>query len=179
MRAMIIPGNQNAAMSQFWYPYLKKELEKIGVEAIAKNMPDPELARKAYWLPFIEEQTDGDKQTILIGHSSGAVAILRYLENHKIEGAAIIGACYTDLGDEKERASGYYDNPWQWEKIKQNAKWIIQFASAYDPYIPLDEARYVRDKINPEYYEYTDRGHFMQNAFPELVETIKGKLNLS
>lgn len=48
---------------------------------------------------------------ILIGHSSGAVAILRYLETHRIEGAVIIGVCHTDLGDEKKKISGYYDDP--------------------------------------------------------------------
>lgn len=177
MLAMIIPGNANADMSQFWYPYVKKELEKIGIKVIAKNMPDPDLARKEYWLPFIEEQTGGAQQTILIGHSSGAVAILRYMESHKIEGAVIVGVCYTDLGDEKEKISGYYEDPWRWEKIKQNAKWIIQFASADDPYIPTEEARYVRDRLNTEYYEYADRGHFMENEFSEFVEAIKRKLN--
>ncbi len=175
---MIIPGNGNADISQFWYPFLKNELEKLGIEVIAKNMPDPDLARKEFWLPFIEKQTNGDEQTILIGHSSGAVAILRYLEAHKIEGAVLIGACYTDLSDEKEKASGYYDDPWQWEKIKQNAKWIVQFASTDDPYISIEEARYVRYHVNPDYHEYTDRGHFMTNEFPELVEAIKRKLNL-
>ncbi len=173
---MIIPGNGNADISQFWYPYVKMELEKLGVEVIAKNMPDPDLARKEFWLPFIEEQIHGDEQTILIGHSSGAVAILRYLETHKIEGAAIIGVCYTDLGDEKEKVSGYYDDPWQWEKIKQNAKWIVEFAAINDPYIPIDEARYVRDHINPDYHEYIGRGHFMTNEFSELVDAIKRKL---
>jgi len=176
MRAMIIPGNANADMSQFWYPYLKKELENIGIETVARNMPDSDLARKEYWLPFIEEQTHNDEQTILIGHSSGAVAILRYLENHKIEGAVIIAVCYTDLGDGEEKISGYYNEPWQWEKIKQNAKWIIEFASTDDPYIPIEEARYVRDHLNLDYYEFTNRDHFMQTEFPELVEAIKEKI---
>ena len=173
---MIIPGNGNADISQFWYPQVKSELEKLGMKVIAKNMPDPDLARKQYWLPFIEENVK-DQQAILIGHSSGAVAILRYLEENKAEGAVLIGACYTDLGDEKEKVSGYFDEPWNWEKIKKNVKWVIQFASTDDTYIPIDEARYVKDQLNAEYYEFTNRGHFMENEFPELIEAIKKRLS--
>ncbi len=56
-------------------------------------------------------------------------------------------------------------------------KWIIQFASADDPYIPVEEARYIRDKINPEYHEHDDQGHFGadigKKEFPEIIEAIK------
>jgi predicted alpha/beta hydrolase family esterase len=55
MRVIIIPGNNNTAISESWYPQVKKELEKLGLDVIAKNMPDPDLARKQFWLPFIEE----------------------------------------------------------------------------------------------------------------------------
>lgn len=181
MRAMIVPGNQNATLSQEWYPWVKRELEKLGITTIAKNMPDAELARKQYWLPFIEQQLGGDKKPILIGHSSGAVAALRYLEDHTLEGAALIGACHTDLGDETEKASGYYDDEWQWNKIKQHCAWIVQFASQDDPYISVAEARFIHEQLDSEYHEYTDRGHFWGDIkeFPEIIEAIKRKLRIS
>ncbi len=178
MKAIIIPGNCNTDISQFWYPSLKKFLEENNIEVIAENMPDPDLARKEYWLPSIEEKTNGDKNTILIGHSSGAVAIMRYLETHEIEGAVLIGTCYTNLNDEKEMASGYYDDPWLWDKINRNAKWIIQFASTDDPFVPVEEARHIKNQLNTEYYEYSNRGHFMETEFPELIEILGRKLTL-
>lgn len=66
MKAMIIPGNGNTDISEHWFPYIKKELEKFGFKVVAKTMPDPELARKQYWLPFIEQQLGEDKDVILI-----------------------------------------------------------------------------------------------------------------
>ncbi len=174
---MIIPGNNNTDLSGLWYPQVKKELEKLGLNVIAKNMPDPDFARKQFWLPFIEEQIKNDINSILVGHSSGAVSILRYLEENKTYGIVLVGASHTDLNDKKEKASGYFDEPWNWEKIRKNAKWIIQFASTDDPYIPIDEARYINDRLNSEYHEFTNRGHFMQAEFPELVDAIKKKLN--
>ncbi len=180
IKAMIIPGNGNTDISENWFPYVKKNLEALGMRVIAKNMPDPDLARQSFWVPFIEKELKGYQNSILIGHSSGAVAILRYLENHKTLGAIIVGACHTDLGDEKEKKSGYFDDEWHWDKIKENAKWIVQFASTNDPYIPIEEARYIRDRINSEYHEYTDQGHFGSDVnkieFPEIVEIIKKKV---
>ena len=74
-------------------------------------------------------------------------------------GAVLVGVCYTDLGEESERKSGYFDDPWQWEKIRKNAKWIIQFASTDDPSIPIKEVRYVQAKLNTEYHEYSNQGY--------------------
>ena len=54
-------------------------------------MPDPDLARMRYWLPFIEKNLKADSNSIIIGHSTGAVACMRYLASHQP-----LGACYTD-----------------------------------------------------------------------------------
>jgi len=181
MRIIILPGNGNCDIASQWYLHVKKEFEKMGMEVIAENMPDADLARKEYWLPWIEEKSKGAEKIILIGHSSGAVAILRYLETHEVEGAVLVAACHTDLGIESEKASHYFDEPWQWDKIKKNAKWIIQFASDDDPFIPISEARFIKDKINSEYHELRYQKHFSADSgkveFPELVEAVKKRLD--
>ncbi len=176
MKAMIVPGNNDASMDEIWYPYAKAELEKIGLRVIAKRMPDADLARMQYWLPFIEKEIGQGDDVILVGHSSGALAIMRYAQTHKVCGLVLVGACHTDGGDAKEKFSGYYDAPWEWDKIRKNTEWIVQFGSEDDPYIPLNEMRYVNDKLKTEYFEYSDRGHFMDPEFPELVEAIRKKL---
>ncbi|MDP3727964.1 MAG: alpha/beta hydrolase [bacterium] len=183
MQIMLVPGNGDADInSEIWYPWIRKELENLNLKIIAKNMPDADLARRKYWIPFIEEQLQNNKDSILIGHSSGALAALRYAEIHKLIGLVIVGASYTDLADQKEKASGYFDEEWHWEKIKQNVKWIIHFHSINDPFIPVEEARYIAKKLNTEYYEFNDQGHFSsdvdKNKFPELLKVLKMKLKL-
>lgn len=44
------------------------------------------------------------------------------------EGLVLVCAYTSDLGDETERLSGYFTRPWQWDKIKQNAGFIVQVA---------------------------------------------------
>jgi len=65
----------------------------------------------------------------------------------------LIAAAYTDLDDETEKISGYFDTPWNWQKIQKNQHWILQFASVDDPYIPIQEARFIHQKLNTDYYE--------------------------
>lgn len=176
MKVMLIPGNGDADMaSDIWYPWAVVELKKFGLNLVAENMPDPDIARKKYWLPFIEEKLEGDEDAILIGHSSGGLAALRYAENHKVKGLIIIGVSHTDLGEEKEKQSGYFDEDWKWEKIKENTDWIVQLHSINDPFIPVEEARYIASKLGSEYCESQDGGHFVESEFPELVDVLKSK----
>ncbi len=91
-------------------------------------MPDPYGAKEDVWLPFIlNELGASDPNTVVVGHSSGAVAALRLLEHHRLKGAVIVAGYHTDLGDANEAASGYFSRPWEWEKIQENAGWLVQF----------------------------------------------------
>lgn len=146
---------------------------------IAPQFPDTPLARESYWMPFLKT-LNPDEHTILVGHSTGAIAALRYAEKYQILGSVLVGGYVTDLGMETEKLSGYFDRPWDWDAIKNNQQWIIQFASTNDPWIPIDEARALHNYLNTEYYEFTDQGHFggdcYKQEFPELVVALKKKL---
>jgi len=56
----------------------------------------------------------------------------------------------------------------------------VEFASIDDPYIPIEEPRFIHEKLNTEYYEYTDQGHFgsdkNKTTFSEIVEVIKKRI---
>lgn len=174
---MIIPGNDNTLITSNWYQYVKSELEKLGLEVIAENMPDPKLARKEIWIPFIKEKLSSDEDSILIGHSSGATAILKFLEENKCKLVILVGTYHSHLDDELEKKSGYFDEPWKWDQIKNNAEKIVIFASQDDPWIHISEPRLIKEKINAEYHEYKDEGHFGvdhdKKEFPEIVIVVK------
>lgn len=181
MKVIFLPGNGGCTPKDNWFPYVKNELEALGITVIDKDFPDNDICRAQYWLPFIKE-LGADEQTILIGHSTGAIASMRFAEENKIFGSVLVAGYHTDLEDEKEKQSGYFDTPWKWEQIKNNQKWIIQFNATDDPWIPITEARFVHEKLNTDYHEFTDKGHFgvdyHKKDFPELIEALKKKLSL-
>jgi uncharacterized protein len=175
-KVIIIPGNGNSYIAtDHWYAWAVERFRQQGFEVIAEDMPDPEIAHMNIWLPHIEKHFKADEKSIIVGHSSGGVAALRYLENHRLFGAVVIGVNHTDLGYPEEKEAGWYDAPWQWAKINRNAGWIIQYASTDDPYINIEEPRLIHQKTGSEYYEFTNRGHFMTKEFPELITKVTAK----
>jgi predicted alpha/beta hydrolase family esterase len=182
IRAILIHGNGGGKPTDNWLPYLKRELEKIGVKTDAPQFPDADLARASYWIPFLKDILKADEKTIIIGHSSGAIAAMKFAEENQILGSVLVGAYHSDLGIENEKLSGYFDAPWDWESIRKNQKWIIQFASTDDRWIPIAEARYISEHLKTEYYEFSDRGHFGGDRevkeFKECVAVLKRKLDV-
>jgi len=96
----------------------------------------------------MEKNLTCGEDTIIVGHSSGAVAAMRYAEKHKVAGIVLCAPCWTDLGWASERAAGWYSRPWLWDKIKQNAGFIMQFSSTNDGLIPWREHAYVAEHLN-------------------------------
>ncbi|MDO8650179.1 MAG: alpha/beta fold hydrolase [Candidatus Berkelbacteria bacterium] len=174
-KVILIHGNGGGTGHDHWFPDVKKEIEKLGIACLAPDFPDSELARAKYWLPYLENELQADEDTILVGHSSGAVAAMRYAEAHKIFGSILVAAYYTDLGYEDEKKSGYFDRPWHWEDIKENQRWTVVFASNDDPYIPIEQPEFIASQLGAEPHKLPGRGHFGSDApvFPELVDVIK------
>jgi pimeloyl-ACP methyl ester carboxylesterase len=174
-KIIIVHGNQGGTGNDQWIPWLGEQLKKRGFDVIHPTFPDNNEAKSSIWLPYLVE-LGADENTIIVGWSSGAVAAMRYAESHKIKASILIGASYTDLNDPIERISGYYDAPWQWETICSNQEWIAQFAAQNDPVIPIEEGRFIHEKLSTEYYEYPDKLHFgwpePMPTFPELLEVI-------
>jgi predicted alpha/beta hydrolase family esterase len=115
-RIVIIPGMGCFPVRDCnWYAWLQDQLEQDPTgrfDVILEDMPDPYAARESRWIPFILNTLKIDDKTILIGHSSGCQAIMRLIEKYKVRGVILVAACHTDLGDEDERASEYYNRPW-------------------------------------------------------------------
>lgn len=179
MKVIFIHGNDTVRWSHGWAPWLKEKLSKLKVETIFETFPDSILARRKYWIPFLKDKLKAGKDTILVGHSSGAVCAMRYAEKYQIHGSILVAPSYTDLGDELEKQSGYFDDPWRWEKIKKNQKFIALFYSKDDPYIPQKEFIHIKNELNPKTYFFENKGHFMEESFPELFECLKNEIRSS
>lgn len=182
VKVILIHGNSGSSIKDNWFLSVKEDLEKASLKVIARDFPDNDLARKSYWLPFLVDELKADENTILVGHSSGAIAAMRLAEQQPILASVLVGAYYTDLNIKKEKLSGYFDTPWDWEKIRTNQQWSIVFASQDDPWIPIDEPRYLHKQLNCEYHEFKDQGHFggdyNKTSFPELSQAILRNLKI-
>ena len=173
-RFVFVHGNGAMSWSFAWSPWLKAELEELGFETFFETMPDSVIARAQYWLPFLKDYATVGEQDVIIGWSSGAVAAMRYAESNKIRGSILVSPCYTDLGDDLEKQSGYYDKPWQWEKIKKNQEKIALIYGDDDPFIPQEEFEFIAKRLGPTIIKIHDGKHFIERQkLPELLDHIK------
>lgn len=186
---LICPGNGCTQIRRSnWYGVLHDQLRQAGVPSICENFPDPHAARRRIWVPhmrkLVEDHCGDDRSNvILVGHSSGAQAALRYTETYPCRAAVLVAATYSDLGDAGERASGYYpsgtgereENPYLFEQMKENCPVWYQFHSDDDPFIPLLEAERIREGLGLAsdcYRMLPGRSHFFE-PFPELLDVIR------
>ena len=153
VNVVIVPGNGHGCASANFYPWLAKQLRLIELrdgtklKVALQQMPDPDVAREKIWLPFIRDVLGANEDTVLVGHSSGACAGLRLAETDKLAGLVVVSCTPSDLDDENEAASGYYNRPWRWDSMVANVPKIVQFGSIDDPFIPIELQRSVADGI--------------------------------
>jgi len=173
-RIVYIHGNGSTHWKSSFSGWLKDELENLGFETFFETFPDSVIARSEYWLPFLKDHVKVGVNDVIVGWSSGAVAAMRYAESNKIKGSVLISPSYTDLGDELEKQSGYYDAPWDWKKIKRNQEKIALAYGDDDPFIPQKDFAYIAEQLTPTVIKIPGGKHFMEyTKFPQVLEYIK------
>lgn len=156
-----------------WSAWLKQNLDDLGYPTYFETMPDSIIARSEYWIPFLQDYVKASAEDVIVGWSSGAVAAMRYAEDHKLKGSILVSPSVADLGDDLEKQSGYFNKPWDWAAIKNNQERIALFYGSDDPYIPQEEFQQVAQSLNPQVFEIEQGKHFIeQDTFPELLRYI-------
>lgn len=112
-RIVLIPGNGVYEVKwSMWYPSVIDTLAqatdvKTGQllfpgGGVLRNFPDPLYAHENIWIQFMRDDIQINEEDVVIGHSSGAAAIMRYIETYKVKGVVLVSAYQSDLGDETE-----------------------------------------------------------------------------
>ena len=182
-RVVLVPGNGmdgdlDDLRSCNYYGWAEREFVRRGFEVRLSPMPDPLYAKESLWVPFIKDTLGADEGAVLIGHSSGAAAALRVAEKQRLRGLVLVAAYDSDLGDELERASGYFSRPFDWAAVGRNCGFVVQFAGARDGLVPIDVQRRVGAALGDacDYRELPRRDHFFAPPFAELLDAVEGHL---
>lgn len=178
--AIILHGNGNTPDGN-WFPWLKKQLEKNGHEVWVPQLPNSEMPNaKDYNELLLGHGFNFNKDTILVGHSSGAVSILNLLQelptDIKIKAAYLIGAFEAELGVQSR--TKLFPKPFEFERIKSHCGKFIFIHSDNDPYCPLKGAKFLAEKLDGALVVEPGQGHFnleaspKYNQFPKLLSLI-------
>lgn len=181
-KALIVHGVYGTPKEN-WFPWLKKELEKIGFEVIVPQLPTPEGHNLKKWLKVWQKyKSELDEKTILIGHSMGATFLLSVLENLEkpIKATFLIAGFASPTGVDPEideLNKSFTDKSFDWGKIKQNCQKFYIFQSDNDHYVSFKKAQELSDNLETKITLVKNAGHFNKVAgyikFELLLDTIK------
>lgn len=187
MKFIILHGT-SADHESNWFPWLKEELEKLGHEVWVPNLPDADRPNIEKYNKFLLGESYDFSDSVIIGHSSGAVAILGLLqalpEGTKINTAVLVGS-FTKRQVESpswEMLKELFDSPFDLESIKQKADKFIFIHSEDDPYCPIDQAEFLHSKLGGDFVRFKNKGHFTQkldpsfDKFPEILKIVEEKI---
>ena len=171
--ALILHGT-NATSKDNWFLWLKDQLEDKGYNVWLPDLPDSSLPSLKAYNEFIFSNKDWrfNSESIIIGHSSGAIAILAIL--NELPEDIVLDKCILVSYFEKDSPGGewepnreLFDYNFDFEKIKKHSKKFIIIHSDNDPYAPLEDAREVARKLGGEFIVKKDQGHFNLEKSPE------------
>lgn len=141
------------------------------------RMPNANNAKYVEWKLWFEKYIPLlPDDVILVGHSQGASFLAKYLAEErfpkKIHATFLIAPPYDTDGD---RAVVEFVPPASLALLAEQGGEVFLYHSTDDFVVPFSEhGKYVEQLPSAHARVFADRGHFLQEDFPELIKDING-----
>lgn len=172
-RVLIIHG-WGSNSREHWFLEEKTRLEAKGFQVLVPDMPDTENPKQDEWVKIIE-QFSPDENSILIGHSLGGAAILRYLEKaiQKVGQSIFVATPVEKLGIGV--IDDFFEPDFNWAKIKAICGCFAIFNQTSDPWVPLSHGHNLAQHTAGELVVFEGADHFDTIDFQLLEKHILEK----
>ena len=179
MKVILMHG-KNTDPSKKWYPWFAKEIRELGIEFLAPELPNADDPDINEWVTELEK-TEPNQDSILIGHSRGGVAILRWLERlsdgPRVKKVILVA---TNSGDSAKRNKtennkGFFtEEGYDFEKIKTHCKNFVVIHSKDDQWVPFEAGEENAQGLGAKFLKFDNRAHFGKGVdeVPELLEEV-------
>jgi predicted alpha/beta hydrolase family esterase len=145
-----------------WRPWLMGELEKIDIYACALAMPNPYSPICNEWTNEIARNIDNNKndEIYLIGHSLGAPAILRYLEQSQVNNIrGVILVSGPSENNNNKKLDSFLNKDFDFHTIKLKAKNFCIIHGDNDLSVPISNAQFLAEKLQGNLIIIPNGGH--------------------
>ncbi len=167
MKNAVILHGTSGTPEENWFPWLKNELENREHKVWLPQLPNCEKPNVDTYNNFLIPNWDFNSETVLIGHSSGAVEILSLLENLPegivIEKAILVAGFINNL--KWDALDELFTHEFDWENIKSKYDNFVFIHSDSDPYVPLDHGKFLQEKLGGELIIKEGQKHFSVGSF--------------
>ena len=158
---------------QKWKPWIAQQMPEADV--LLPTFPNSSNAVYDEWKIYFEKLLPllGD-DVQLVGHSLGAMFLAKYFQDNQLDNRVkkliLIAGAY----DEEHTADNGSFNVGAAGNVPKSADEVHLFHSEDDPVVPFTElAKFKADMSGAIAHTFTDRAHFNDATFPELLELLK------
>ena len=165
---LILHGSSNNSEGN-WIPWMKKNLEEKGWKVWTPNLPNSEYPDMEEWVNFIfsNKKWKFNKESIIIGHSSGATLVLGLLQklpsDIKVNMAILVAGFvqFSGLPEVDEVIKGQLKEPFNWKKIKKASKDFFFIHSDNDQYrCGVEQGKIMQKNLGGKLIIKKGEGHF-------------------
>ena len=179
---LILHGTDGSPESN-WFMWLKGVLIGEGHKVWLPQLPHSNTPSTKTYNEFLLSNSDFvfDEDTIIIGHSSGAVEILSLLQHlppeSVIKAAILVSAFKDDL--DWDALKELFVEPFDFDEIKKHCREFTFIHSDNDPYCPIEHAEYLAKQTEGKLIILEDQGHFnieldpQYKQFHELLDIMR------
>ena len=180
MTVVVLHGTGGNSQDQ-WFPWLASELKKKGYTVWVPDLPGADEPDINQYNPYILKNCPFtiDQNTIVIGHSSGAVAAFGLVQILTVRINKIISvAGFVDDLDYKPVKKMFRTWKFNWKIIKTKAKKFTIICSDNDPFVPAKHGKELQRLLDGDLKIMPGQKHFSVSTnpkytiFPELLELI-------
>ncbi|MFH1200901.1 MAG: class I tRNA ligase family protein, partial [bacterium] len=172
----------NGTPEGIFFPWLKKELEKVNFKYQAPILPNPSNPTEEEQVNFVLKNCKFDSNTILLGHSLGAVVAMKVLEklDKKIAGLVLVGGFVEHNFKDRPRP---FDKTFKWKfdfnKIKKQVGFVRILSDLADYAVPIEQGRILAKKLNGTLIEKTgEKPHFTNDKEPLILKNLVSNIKV-
>ena len=166
-----------------WFPYLRKEIEKKGLEVYTPDFPTG-VGYQNYenWEKLLKVYLDSElinENTTIFAHSIAPIFVCKFLIYNKVKIKRLVFVCgfnnYLGINEEYDNVNkSMYTN--NLVEIKNYCNDIVCYYSDNDPYVKYEVEKEFADTITDKQFVIENGGHLNSESgyteFSELLEYI-------
>ena len=180
---IVILHGRNGTSKNYFYPWLKQELEKTGAEVFLPDLPNTQEPNDEEQADYVINNIPLDRNTTIITHSFGGIVAMRILERGiKIKGLIQFSTPFSGKfldGKIRQSVTNAIKKGFDLEKIKKQADYFKVVFDTSDNIVPKKDAEILAKELGviPEPITATET-HFCALKEPEMLDVIFTKIKV-
>ena len=170
----------NGNSEGLFLPWLKFELTRLGLKYQCPNLPNPDAPTEEDQVNFVLKNCEFNENTIIFGHSLGAVVAMKVIEKlkHKIAGLVTAGGfTFHNFKDIQRPFSNTFKWKFDYKKIRKNCGSINILSDPNDYALRIEQGRELAKKLQGNLTEKESvKPHFTNEEEPLILQSLVPKI---